>query len=602
MKTTICHSLLEARRRPNHIPAVKYVKNGKWQSLTWQQYYDKVASTGAALLELGIEKGDRVAIFSNTRVEWAISDLAIMGIGAVTVPIYQSCIPSEVEFILNNSEAKVLFVENQATLEKWKSVADKTPNVKWVVSFEVTNSSDDRVMQYNRTTEIGEKKLKEQPDLFVDLCENTKTEDLATIVYTSGTTGVPKGVMLTHLQIMSEIVDIFRILNITEKDTSLTFLPFAHIFGRVEHFAHVHVGFMMGYAESIDRIKNGLMDIRPTFIAAVPRIFEKIYNGIVAQAETSPAKKKIFRWAYEVGVQVSDARTQKRSVPMSTLVQYQLARKLVFDKIGEKLGGRLKFAISGGAPLSKEIGRFFHAANIFVMEGYGLTETTAAVFLNSPYDFKFGTVGKAAGDVQLKIAEDGEILVKTDKNMVGYYKNEEATREVLSEDGWFATGDIGELTQEGFLRITDRKKDLIKTANGKYVAPQKLENLLKLNKYVSNVLIHGDKRKYIVALLTLNFEEINKFAESKGIATRDHSALAKHPAIKELIRQHVAEVNTQLASHESIKTFDLLPEDFTVDSGELTPSLKVKRKFCDKKYAGVIDKLYGNEPASEAHP
>jgi long-chain acyl-CoA synthetase len=366
----------------------------------------------------------------------------------------------------------------------------------------------------------------------------------------------------------------------------------------VELWGHVHVGWMMGYAESIDRIKNGLMEIRPTFLVAVPRIFEKVYNGIVSKAEAQKTKKKIFQWALKVGLQVSDAKSSKRSIPLPLLVEYQLARKLVFDKLIEGLGGRLRFAFSGGAPLSKEIARFFHAANIYLLEGYGLTETTAGIFVNSLYDYRFGTVGKPIGDTRVKIAEDGEILVNSKKVMIGYYKNDSATREVLSDDGWFATGDIGELTPDGFLRITDRKKDLIKTAGGKFVAPQKLENLLKLNKYISNVLIHGDKRKYVIALVTLNFDEINRLAAENGITTRDHAQLVKQNVVKEAIRQAVADVNAQLASYESIKAFEILPEDFTIDSGELTPSLKVRRKFCDKKYASVIDRLYGADAAS----
>lgn len=599
MSKTILHSLLEARNRKTQ-PAVRHVKNGKWQSISWTEYFDQAAQIGAALSELGIKKGDRVAIFGNTRVEWAVADCGILGIGAVTIPIYQSSIPSEAEYIINNADVKVLFVENQALLEKWRTISYNTTSVEWVIPFEVTNSGDSRVIQFSRFLEMGQRKLQESSDFFISSCEDRQRDELATIVYTSGTTGVPKGVMISHEQIMSEIEDVFRVLDVSENDVSLTFLPFAHIFGRVEHFAHVNVGFTMAYAESIDRIRNGLIDIRPTFIAAVPRIFEKIYNGVISQAESVPSKKKIFQWALKIGLQVSDARVQKRSLPISTLLQYQLARKLVFDKLSEKLGGRLRFAISGGAPLSKEIARFFHAANIYVLEGYGLTETTAAVFINSLYDYRFGTVGKAVGDVETKIADDGEILVRSKKVMLGYYKNDEATHEVLSKDGWFATGDIGELTADGFLRITDRKKDLIKTAGGKFIAPQKLENMLKLNKYVSNVLIHGDKRKFVVALITLNFEEINKLADEKNIATRDHAQLAKHPAVREVIRQAVAEVNSQVASYDSIKNFDILPEDFTIESGELTPSLKVRRKFCDKKFAAVIDRLYGADTGPEA--
>ena len=331
--------------------------------------------------------------------------------------------------------------------------------------------------------------------------------------------------------------------------------------------------------------------MKPSLIVAVPRVFEKIYNGILAQAEISPIKSRVFHWALGVGREISRHKVEKQPVPIELALKYQLARKLVFNTIAEKLGGNLRFAVCGGAPLSQPIAEFFHAAGLLILEGYGLTETTAAITVNTPFDYRFGTVGKAIGDVKLKLAEDGEILVQSKKVMRGYWNDTESTARAL-QDGWFHTGDIGEISAEGYLRITDRKKDLIKTAGGKYVAPQKLEGLLKANRFISQVHIHGDQRKYVVALLTLNMDAVQKFAEENGVNSKDPESLVENAKVKDLIRRGVAEVNAQLASYESIKNFAILPREFTIEAGELTPSLKVKRKVVDVKYRDLIDKLY----------
>jgi long-chain acyl-CoA synthetase len=329
----------------------------------------------------------------------------------------------------------------------------------------------------------------------------------------------------------------------------------------------------------------------------VPRIFEKIYNGILAQAEISPIRSRVFHWAISVGREISKYKVEKQPVPMELAVRYQLARKLVFNAITERLGGELRFAICGGAPLSRPIAEFFHAAGILILEGYGMTETTAAVAVNTPFDYRFGTVGKGIGDAKFKIAEDGEILVHSKKVMKCYHNDSDATAAVL-EDGWLHTGDIGEISPEGYLRITDRKKDLIKTAGGKYVAPQRLEGLLKTNRFISQVHVHGDQRKYVVALLTLNFDQVERFATENDISWKDRESLIENPKVKELVRKAVADANSHLASFESIKNFAILPRDFTIESGELTHSLKVKRKVVDQNYASLIEHLYGADKGS----
>ena len=590
MKHTICHHLLNIKNRKN--TAVEFVRKRKWQSLSWKEYFALVEKVAGGLKSLGLQPQEKVAIMSNTRLEWAVADMAILGLGGVVVPIYQSSIAEEIGYILKNSEATTVIFESEEAYKRYLQVRDQAPQVKNVIGITFSNND---VKSWDSLIKNGEEYRKNQPNFFEQACLDTDVNNLATIVYTSGTTGTPKGVCLYHEQIMSEIPEVAKVIDLNNKDKSLTFLPYAHIFGRIEHWMHIYVGFTMAYAESVEKVRDNLTKAKPTFLVAVPRIFEKIYTSIQTQAEASPMKSKIFKWALEVGYKVSYCRLNKKIPPLPLLLEYQAAKKLVFDKLMKRLGGRLRFAVSGGAPLSGEISQFFHASNLLILEGYGLTETTAAVLVNTPFAYKFGTVGKPFGDVDVKIAEDGEICIKSKKVMREYYKNSEATQEVFDNDGYFKTGDIGEIDSEGFVKITDRKKDLIKTAGGKYVAPQKLESLLKLDSNISNVLIHGDQKKYIVALITLNPETMKKFAEDNQLPSHDLASLSTNPKVKDLVRNAIANVNSQLASFETIKNFAILTTDFTVESGELTPSLKVKRKFCDKKYEVQIKSLYGEE-------
>lgn len=590
MSQTICHHLLNVKTRKNI--AAEFNKKRKWQTITWPQYYDLVEKVAGGLKLLGVVPEQKVVILSNTRLEWAAADMAALGLGAVVVPIYQSSIAEEIAFILKDSAAETVIFESEDVYKRFQQIQSQVPHIKNLVGMTFSNKE---VKGWDELLNDGSKYRKDHPNFFEQACLDTDIKNIATIVYTSGTTGSPKGVCLLHEQIMSEITEVFKVLDVNSKDKTLTFLPFAHIFGRVEHWSHVYMGFTMAYAESVDRIRDNLMVVKPTFLLAVPRIFEKIYTSMQTQAEASPLKSKIFKWALDIGYKMSDSRINKKIPPLSVLVEYQVAKRLVFDKLMKKLGGRLRFALSGGAPLSAEISKFFHASSLLILEGYGLTETTAAVFVNTPYEYRFGTVGRAFGDVEVKIASDGEICVRSKKVMKEYYNNPEATKEVFDDEGYFKTGDIGDLDSEGYLKITDRKKDLIKTAGGKYVAPQKLEGLLKLDKNISNVLIHGDQKKYIVSLITLNADTMKKFAEENSIAYSDMDELSKNPKVKDLIRNAVAHTNSQLASYETIKNFAILPNDFTVESGELTPSLKVKRKLLDKKYESQIKALYGNE-------
>ncbi len=568
-----------------------------WLELSWDEYRRLVESLAAGLQAIGVRKGDRIAILANTRLEWAALDLAILGLGAVTVPLYPSSTPEDVSFILHDSQAKIFFVESEDVLRRlqktWsdskirrpeKAILIESHSSKEPVEFIATSTLDALQQQ-------GETALKASPSLYELAVHEIKADDVATIIYTSGTTGRPKGVVHTHAQALSEVAEAFPLLGVSSSDVTLTFLPFAHVLGRIEIWGHAVIGYTMGFAESIDRLKQGFQEIRPTLIVAVPRIFEKIHAGILAQADISPLRRKAFDWALGVGREVSLCKQQKKAIPLDVALQYAAARKLVFDSIQERLGGRLRFAVCGGAPLSQAIAEFFHAAGILILEGYGLTETTAAVAVNTPFDYRFGTVGKPIGDVKIKIAADGEVLIQSRKVMREYLGDPQGTASVL-KDGWFHTGDIGELDDEGHLRITDRKKDLLKTAGGKYVAPQRLEGFVKMSPFISNVHIHGDNRKYSVALVTLANETIEPWAKDAGIAYKSVGELSGHPKIKELIRKAIAEANSNLAPFETIKSFAILERDFTVESDELTPSLKVKRKVVEERYKAVLDGLY----------
>ncbi|UYL08797.1 long-chain fatty acid--CoA ligase [Bdellovibrio sp. SKB1291214] len=593
MKTnslTLGHSILTMTSRdPKHV-AIKFKAGNKWTEKSWKEYYQDIETMGAALLSLGIKPGDRVAIMANTRYEWSVSDYAIFGIKAITVPIYQNNIAEDVEYILNNSKARFLICESRGPLKTFESIQSKCPHVEKILLMDTSHTPSEN-LPWNQLMKIGQEYLAKNPTCYRDLCATLKTDDMATILYTSGTTGLPKGVVLTHLQAFNEVSEAFPFAGAVPSDVSLTFLPYAHILGRIEHWGHMFIGFTMAYAESLEKVRNNLADVRPTILVSVPRIFEKIHSAILAQVQTQPLKLKLFNWAVEVGREVGEYKLSGQILPIGLLAKYELAKKLVLGKITEAFGGRLRFAISGGAPISKEIAMFFHSAGILILEGYGLTETTAAITVNTPFNYRFGSVGRPIGDVELKVAADGEILVKSSKVMREYYQNPDATKEAFT-DGWFHTGDIGEIMPSGDLRITDRKKDLIKTAGGKYVAPQRLETLLVLSPYISHALIHGDQKKYIVALIFPDQAAVTMLAKEKGIKFGSWDELVTSPFVEELIRNAVADANSQLASYESIKKHIIMRNELTVENGELTPSMKLKRKKLDQKFSTEIEKMY----------
>jgi len=573
--------------------AQQFKQGGAWKTLAWREVGEIVREVALGLLALGRKKDEAVGVLSTSRAEWVQADFAIFSAGGRTIPIYPTYPPDLIQYIVNDAEVRTLIVENPAQLAKASEVRRNMAGLEQVVVIEGYEGKDPWVITWEGLRRLGrdnEDKLKSELAARV---AGGRPEDIATVVYTSGTTGPPKGVVQTHDNHMAMLTSSEHTLRVTEGDVHLLFLPLAHSFGRLESFAGIYRGLTTAFAESIDRLGQNLPEVRPHFLCSVPRVFEKVYAGIMAKgAAGSPLQRSIFQWAVDVGKQVSQLKQAKKPVPGLLGLKYRLAEKLVFSKMQAALGGRLRFAVSGGAPLSTEIAEFFHAAGILVLEGYGLTETCPSLTFNRADNFKFGSVGQAQPGVELKIAPDGEILGRGRNIAKGYFKKPEATAEVFLADGWFATGDIGTIDADGFLFITDRKKDLIVTAGGINIAPQNIENLLKGDPFISQAMVHGDKRPYPVALITLNPEELAKFARAQGILVTDPATLAKHPKVIERVSRIVEARNAGLQSYAKIKKFAILPDDFTIDNGLLTPTLKVKRKIITEKHKELLDSLY----------
>ncbi|MFN8792126.1 MAG: AMP-dependent synthetase/ligase [Bdellovibrionales bacterium] len=565
--TSLYHSILSFPQRSGI--AVQFYEKSRLQSWTWPEYFDHIKTLAGSLHRLGVQPQTKVAIKAATGVKWGLLDLALQSLGAVTVPIYPNSTPEEMALILQDSQSRFLFLQN----ETQELTLQLKPPLEKVIYLEGKIQSTKAHLSWNSFIELCDEDP--MPDDWFENLTPPKPEALATLIYTSGTTGRPKGVELSSIQIYSEVTEAFG-WAVTPEDVSLCFLPLAHVLGRVEFWAHAYWGYTLAYAESLETLRKNLKQVRPTVFVGVPRVFEKFHEAILAQMEGLGVRRRVFEWALEIGRKISDYTTSRRKVPLNLALQGELADQLVFSKVKQAFGGRLRFAISGGAPLNREIMRFFHSCGVLILEGYGLTETTAAITVNRNTHYKFGTVGLPVGDVKIKIAPDGEILIKSQKVMMGYHNLPEETAKVL-QDGWLATGDIGELLPTGELRITDRKKDLIKTSGGKYVAPQKLESLLKENPLVAQALVYGDQKKYVTVLLQINTEL------SQSLSSQD---------LEEKIRNHIAETNAKLSSYETIKKFAMVTDPWTIENGLITPSLKLKRKLLIEKYRDVLEGLY----------
>jgi long-chain acyl-CoA synthetase len=577
-------------------PAQQAKRDGAWQTLTWREVGDVVREVALGLVALGRQKGDAVALLSTSRAEWTQADMAIFSAGCVTVPIYPTYPAELIAYVVNDSQARTLIVEDAGQLAKALEARPKMDGLQQII---VMTGYDARqppeyVMTWDTLRRLGRDARAAHESTLAERVASTSAQDVATIVYTSGTTGPPKGVVQTHGNHLAALQASGQATPVEEGWVHLLFLPLAHSFARLESFLGVHHGLVTAFAENIDKVGDNLREVQPHFICSVPRVFEKVYAKILVGVEAgSPAKRKIFHWAFGVGREVSRRQQAGEPIPGVLQFKHRLAHRLVFAKLHAALGGRLRWAVSGGAPLSRDIAEFFHAAGILILEGYGLTETCPVLTFNSPDRFKFGSVGRALPGVELKIAADGEILAHGANIATrGYYKQAQATADVFEPSGWFHTGDIGHVDKDGFLFITDRKKDMIVTAGGMNIAPQNIENLLKTDPFVSQAMVYGDRKPYPVALVTINPEELVKFAREQGILAADPQVIVKHPKIVERVERIVEEKNTQLQSYAKIKKFAVLPVDFTQDGGELTPTLKVKRKVVTEKYRSVLEDLY----------
>jgi long-chain acyl-CoA synthetase len=575
--------------------AMMYKKENKYHSVSMAEVRERTFNLAAALLDLGIKKGDRVLILSENRLEWALTDYAILLTGAVTVPIYPTLLASQIEYIINDSEGKVLFLSDTFQLTKIKEIRKNLPQLEHIISMEKVEDKD--LIFWDNFLEMGKNKLKKESDVVKNSIQNITLDDLASIIYTSGTTGLPKGVMLTHGNFLSNIENSLKSISVTHNDTLLSFLPLSHVFERMAgHFLAFYCGATIAYAESIETVSENLKEVQPTVMTSVPRFFEKVYTKVMDSLEEgSILKKKIFFWAIEVGKKANIYK--QKGLPLTGLLKfkYNLANKLVYSKLRERVGGRIRFFISGGAPLSKEIAEFFNAAGLILLEGYGLTESSPVIAVNKLDKFKFGSVGLPIQDIEVKISEEGEILSRGPHIMKGYFKDEASTKEAIDEEGWLHTGDIGYIDKDGFIFITDRKKNIIVTSGGKNIAPQRIENLLVTSPYIEQVIVVGNNRKYCSAIIVPNMDKLTELAKEKKITFSDEDDLLKNRAVNNHIRQIIDRASIDLASYETIKQFRLKKDAFSIESGELTPSLKIKRNVVEKTYKTLIDEMYQEE-------
>ncbi|SEC81179.1 long-chain acyl-CoA synthetase [Streptomyces misionensis] len=589
----------EAYRYP--VPPASGQGPDDWKSLSWAGAAERVYAIAAGLIELGIQPEQRVALASSTRVEWILADLGIMCAGGATTTIYPQTNADESAFILSDSESRVLIAEDAAQVAKAAEKRAELPELTKVVVIDPAGvDGDDWVITLDELEKRGAAHLGQHPELIKERVGALTKDQLATLIYTSGTTGRPKGVRLPHdnWSYMARAISATGLLG--PDDVQYLWLPLAHVFGKVLTSGQIEIGHVTAVDGRVDKIIENLPVVQPTYMAAVPRIFEKVYNGVAAKArEGGAAKYKIFQWAAEVAREYAKAeqdnfrRTGNRTVPFGLAVKHKVADTLVFAKIREAFGGRLRACVSGASALAPEIGYFFAGAGIHILEGYGLTESSAASFVNPGEAYRTGTVGKPLPGTEVRIADDGEILLRGPGIMQGYHKLPDKTDEVLESDGWFHTGDIGELSPDGYLRITDRKKDLIKTSGGKYVAPAEVEGQFKaVCPYVSNILVHGADRNYCTALIALDEDAITEWAKENGLEGRPYAEIVAAPATVEMVDGYVQQLNAGLQRWQTIKKFRLLPRDLDVEHGEITPSLKLKRPVVEREYKGLIDEMY----------
>ncbi len=565
--------------------------DGTWTKISTAEIKTAVRRLSLGFQALGFKPDDRLAILSENRPEWVMADFAALCAGAVTVPVYTSLLPDQIRYILDDAGAKIVVCSDLEMWSKVEAVRVRLPQLERVILIDGDPPAGTHAL--SDVVEMGRRLEAEDPGRFERIAGAVKPGDLASIIYTSGTTGVPKGVMLSHANFASNVDSLARVIDFNDRDTALSFLPLSHVFERTATFFLFHVGATIAYAESIEAVAANMIEVRPTIVVSVPRLFEKIYTRIMDTILAgSRLKRAIFVWALGTGKKYAARKIAGEGIPMHLAVKRALASKLVFSKITARTGGRIRYFICGGAPVSKDIIEFFHAMGLMVLPGYGLTETAPVLSANTPPDrIRFGTVGKPLPGIDIRISDDGEILARGPNIMMGYYKNEAETREVL-KDGWLHTGDIGRFDEDGFLIITDRKKDIIVTSGGKNIAPQPIESLLLASPYIASAVVVGSSRKFISALIVPNFEKLEAWARGRLLAFRDRADLSGLKETAAFLLEEINRVTPGLASYERIKKIAVLDRDFDIDLGEVTPTLKVRRNIVEEKYAGVIAALY----------
>jgi long-chain acyl-CoA synthetase len=577
----------------NLTDALNYKRDDQWKSISSDEMIEQIEDIAAGLYSLGLRKGDKAAILAANSPEWTFADAGCQFAGVVDVPIYTTLAPASVEYILNDSGSRVLFLENKAAYDRVAAALTACPSIQRLIFFDDQGVELDRAVSLFELATSGSKLRTERPELVSELAGALKPLDVATLIYTSGTTGEPKGVMLTHANIISNVIDAGEKYDFSIHDISLSVLPLTHVFERSAMYLYIFNGMSVFYAESVEKVPDNLREVRPTIFVGVPRIFEKVYaKAKLKAAQQGGLKEKIFDWAIEVAKEFALKKERHDEPSLLLSLKHKIADVFVYSKLREFFGGRLRACITGGAALPDEIFLIFTGAGISIMQGYGLTETSPVITSNNPSAVKLGTVGKPIRNMQVRIAEDGEIEVLGPGVMLGYYNKPDATRAAFTDDGWFRTGDIGEIDADGFLRITDRKKELFKTSGGKYIAPSPIEQMIRSSRFVSQAVLVGNERRFAAALVVPNFEMLESYVKLKNLSAGTPAEMCRHERIINLIERQVASATQHLARFEKVKKIALLENELTVEGGELTPTLKIKRRVVETKYKEVIDAIY----------
>jgi long-chain acyl-CoA synthetase len=602
MTITLTQAFLDTVARHGDRPALRYKEGGTWKGITYAEYGKRVRALACGLVELGAAFGDRIALLSENRPEWVIADQGILMVGAATVPVYSTLTPKQTAYIVHDCGAKIAIVSTAKQLEKLWEVRADLPQLKHVVvmsDFSQPAGDGPQVLRWADVLELGARCDEKHASELKSRIHDIGTDTLASIVYTSGTTGEPKGAMLTHGNFGSNMVEACPLLGLTPNDTSLSFLPLSHVFERIVNYAFIYGGACQQFAESIDTVPANLQEVHPTVMASVPRLYEKIKARVLDKvAQDSSFKQGVFKWAMEVAKEYREAREAGKGVSFALALKHSLADRLVFSAIRERTGGNLRACISGGAPLPADVGQFFDAIGIKVIEGYGLTETSPVICFNRLDDIKYGTVGKPIPGVEVKLAEDGELLCRGPNVMKGYYNLPEATAQAIDADGWFHTGDIAEIDADGRIKIVDRKKEILVMSNGKNVAPQPIENAIKGTNLVEQCMLIGDRRNYISALIVPNFEALKGFLKEHRLENLSVEEQLANPQVVGLFKAEVDKACESFARYEQVKKFTLLPRQFDPAKNEMTPTLKVKRKVISENFAKEIEAMYASEAVS----